>query len=110
MKCKEGCTGSLRAIRLVSGTFLELVELAPAKPKGTKKKGGGDGEKIHYVKDNLAGKYQNVSSTPDSVRGGKLSGGFCQRLKQAWIRAARDGGCGLHFALNLFFIRMGKKI
>lgn len=71
--------------------------------KRHKKKGGGDGEKIHYVKDNLAGKYQNVSSTPDRVRGGKLSGGFCQRLKQAWIRAARDGGCGLHFALDLFF-------
>lgn len=72
-----------------------------------KKRKGGDGEKIHYVKDNLAGKYQNVSSTPDRGRGGKLSGGFCQQLKQAWIGAERRGmgdvGCGLHFELNLSF-------
>lgn len=38
-------------------------ECAPAEPKGARR--GGAGEKIHYVKDNLSGKYQNVSGTPD---------------------------------------------
>lgn len=76
---------------------------APAKPKGTEK--GGAGEKIHYVKDNLTGKYQNVSSTPDRGRGEELTGGIYQLLNQARIGAerldaeataagaARDGRC-----------------
>lgn len=62
-------------------------ECAPAKPKGTKK--GGAGGKIHYVKDNLTGKYQNVSSTPDRGREEKLTGGICQLLNQAWSGAER---------------------
>lgn len=67
VKCKEGCTRSLRAIHLVSGALPE-----PAEPGGSERRQsregrgkGGAGKKIHYVKDNLSGKYQNVSGTPD---------------------------------------------
>jgi len=86
-------------------------ECAPAKPEGTKK--GGDGEKIHYVKDSLAGKYQNVSSTSDRGRGEKLTGGICQLLKQAWIGAGRRGaevaGDVARMASSLGFFLEGKK-
>lgn len=44
------------------GTGRVEGERARAKPKGARK--GGAEEKIHYVKDNLSGKYQNVSGTP----------------------------------------------
>lgn len=67
VKCKEGCTRSLRAIHLVSGMLLESAELRESVCQQSQKarKKGGAGEKIHYVKDNLSGKYQNVSGTPD---------------------------------------------
>lgn len=67
-------------------------ERVPAKPKGPQKKEGPG--KIHYAPANLTGKYQNVSSTPGRGRGGKLTGGICQVLNQAWTRAEREAaGC-----------------
>lgn len=96
MKCKEGCSRSLWTIHLVSGTLPELAELRASvcqqSQKAHKKKEGPG--KIHYAPANLTGKYQNVSSTPGRGRGGKLTGGICQVLNQAWTRAEREAaGC-----------------
>lgn len=94
VKCKEGCTRSLWAIHLVSGTLPESAELRECVRQQSQKAHGkgGAGEKIHYVRDNLTGKYQNVSGTPDRGRGGKINREHLSAVKPGvdWSRAA---GC-----------------